>query len=174
MRHGLTSKQIVLEGEDAAHYDELRSGMLATYAPANAIEIVLVEEVAAASWRLTRARRHETLILQKMAGDNVDSDIAFAVAFMEKPKEVARLTRYITTIERAFYRAMSKLEQVQKVRFAAERKAELEAAAFHINERRHPQPVNGFVSQSREQVPAPPASGLRPAVRTAAAGGRLL
>jgi hypothetical protein len=148
-RHGLTSKQIVLVGEDAAHYDELRAGFLADYAPGNAVEIILVEEVAAASWRLMRARRHETLILQKMAGDNADSDAAFAAAFMEKPKEVARLTRYITTIERAFYRAMSKLAQVQKERFAAERKAELEAAALELSGRPRTRSGNGFVSQNR-------------------------
>src|SRR4051812_36315553 len=90
--HGLTSKQIVLPGENAAHYDELRQGLLATYVPANACEAVLVEELAAASWRLLRARRHETLILQKLAGDDPDCDAGFATAFIEKPKEIARLT----------------------------------------------------------------------------------
>jgi hypothetical protein len=146
-RHGLTSKQIVLPGEDAAQYDELRADMIATYAPANAVETVLVEEIAAASWRLMRARRHETLILRKIAGDDADADAAIAGAFMETPKDLDRLTRYISTIERAFYRAMGKLEQVQKERLAAERNAEIEAAAFEAMTRRTSN--NGFVSQKR-------------------------
>ena len=98
MRHGLTSKQIVLPGEDPAQYDELRQDLLATYVPANAAEALLVEELATASWRLLRARRQETLILQKLVGDNADCDAGFATAFIEKPKEIARLTRYITSM----------------------------------------------------------------------------
>src|SRR5205085_2383660 len=101
-------------GEDPAQYDELRQDLLATYVPANAAEALLVEELATASWRLLRARRQETLILQKLVGDNADCDAGFATAFIEKPKEIARLTRYITSIERAYYRAIAKLEQIRK------------------------------------------------------------
>jgi hypothetical protein len=145
LRHGLTSKQIVLPGEDAAHYDELRQDLLAAYIPSNAAEALLVEELAAASWRLLRARRQETLILQKLAGDEADCDTAFATAFVEKPKDVARLTRYITSIERAYYRALNKLEQIQKERVAAEKKkAAFELAAFEYHTF---QSEAGFVSQ---------------------------
>ena len=92
-----------------------------------------------------RARRQETLILQKLAGDEADCDTAFATAFVEKPKDVARLTRYITSIERAYYRALNKLEQIQKERVAAEKKkAAFELAAFEY----HTFPSEaGFVSQ---------------------------
>ena len=149
MRHGLTSKQIVLPGEDAAQYDHLRQDLLETYAPANAAEALLVEEVAAASWRLLRARRQETLILIKLAGDNADCDAGFAAAFIEKPKEIARLTRYITSIERAYYRAIATLEHIQKERIAAEKIAEIEFAAFG----RHPSSSRtGFVSQPQPQA----------------------
>ena len=40
LRHGLTSKQIVLPGEDAAHYDELRQDLLAAYIPARRASVL--------------------------------------------------------------------------------------------------------------------------------------
>ena len=93
-----------------------------------------------------RARRQETLILQKLAGDNADCDAAFATAFLEKPKEIGRLTRYLNSTERAYYRAMAKLEQMQKDRKAEEKKAALELAAV---EYRASSSRTGFVSQSQ-------------------------
>src|SRR5688572_18909003 len=97
-KHGLTSKQIVMPGEDPAEYDALRENILKQYAPANETERTLVEEVAAGSWRLARARRHETAILKKLIGDSADPEAAFAELFIEKPKELDRLLRYVTTI----------------------------------------------------------------------------
>src|SRR5918996_6090890 len=69
-RHGLTSKQIVMPGENPAEYDALRESLIQQFAPANEVESTLVEEVAAGSWRLARARRHETAILKKLIGDS--------------------------------------------------------------------------------------------------------
>jgi hypothetical protein len=166
MRHGLTSKQIVLPGEDAEHYDELRQDLLRIYRPANAAEAVLVEEVAAASWRLMRVRRQETLILEKLAGDDPNRDAGFAAAFIEKPKEIARLIRYITTIERAYYRAMSKLEQIQRERIAAEEQAAMELA---LREHHASKSRTGFVSQPQPVAMAAAANLPLPAQHVAAA-----
>ena len=105
-----------MPGEDPAEYDALRESLIEQFAPAGEIERTLVEEIAAGSWRLARARRHETAILKKLVGDAKDPDEAFAELFLEKPKEVERLLRYITTIERSYYRALNKLQQMQKTR----------------------------------------------------------
>ena len=148
-RHGLTSKQIVMPGEDPAEYDALHQSLRKQYAPANETERTLVDEVAAGSWRLARARRQETAILKKLIGENCeDPDTAFAKLFVEKPKEVARLLRYITTIERAYYRALNKLEKLQKERAKEEQQsAILRAWATAPGT---PAPAIGFVSQNRK------------------------
>jgi hypothetical protein len=145
-RHGLTSKQIVLPGEDAEQYDAFREEHIEIYKPANVAEQVLVEEVCAASWRLMRARGQETAILQKLLGDKAGLHAEFATLFVEKPKEVARLLRYITTIERAYYRAAAKLEKMQQERKKQEQAdAAREAFVQSVRER---QQQNGFVSQN--------------------------
>ncbi len=161
-KHGLTSKQIVLPGEDAAEYDALRESLIKLYAPANETERTLVEEVAGGSWRLARARRHETAILKKLIGDHcVDPDAAYAELFFEKPKELERLLRYLTTIERAYYRALNKLEKLQKER----KKEEKESALVRTwANKLSTEPRIGSVSQNAKiaafSVPAQaPASG---------------
>jgi hypothetical protein len=156
LRHGLTSTRIVIPGEDPAGYDALREDLLRLHAPANAIERALVEELAAASWRLQRARRVETAVLTKWAADAPDPDAAIAAALLEKPKELDRLLRYITAHERAFYRAMDKLAKAQKERKAAEHAQALEQTWLEgIRESRRREcgheKSNGFVSQT----PAP-------------------
>jgi hypothetical protein len=164
-RHGLTSKQIVLPGEDPAEYDALRQSVLDQYQPVNETECLLVEELAAGHWRLMRARRHETAILAKLLADAPDPDAAYATLFLEKPKEMDRLLRYITSIERAFYRALNKLEKLQKERAINEHRAALEEAWLA----RTSQPVNpdseiGFVSQSPQspRETEPPTTEPRP------------
>ena len=144
MRHGLTSKQIVLPGEDAAQYDELRQALACDLRPGQCCRSPARRRTRRGLMASAPARRQETLILQKLAGDNADCDAAFATAFIEKPKEIGRLTRYITSIERAYYRAMAKLEQMQKERIAEETKAAFELAAF---EYRASSSRTGFVSQ---------------------------
>jgi hypothetical protein len=124
-KHGLTSSKIVLPGEDPAEYDAFRADILEQYQPANATEQILAEELAAAGWRLNRSRAVETEILKKLMGDAADSAVGLATVFVEKPKEFNRLLRYLTSIERAYYRVLDKLTKLQK-----ERRAEEQAAAF--------------------------------------------
>ena len=73
-RHGLTGKQIVVPGEDAALYDSLRANLLQQYTPATETEAILVDEAAQNYWRLQRARRIEAQVIQKFgAASNASS-----------------------------------------------------------------------------------------------------
>jgi hypothetical protein len=155
LRHGLTSQQIVLPGEDAEEYEALRADAFKIYKPANSTETLLVEELSASSWRLMRVRAQETAIIHKLLGDKAGSRGAFAALFVEKPKEIARLTRYITSIERAYYRALNKLEKVQEEREKAEQaEAVRQAWAKSVREQ---QQQSGFVSQNNA-AESPPLS----------------
>jgi hypothetical protein len=125
--HGLTGKQVVIYGEDPAQFEALRSDLLDAYQPANAAESTLVEEIAQNFWRLQRARRIETETFNINSG-GADPVITFGCA----ADRFDQLRRYMTTIERAYHRAIAQLEKTQALR----RKQPLE-----------PGPV-GFVSQS--------------------------
>src|SRR5688572_1508845 len=124
-KHGLTSSKVILPGEDPAEYDAFRADILEQYQPANATEQILAEELAAAGWRLNRSRAVETEILKKLMGDAADSAVGLATVFVEKPKEFNRLLRYLTSIERTYFRVLDKLTRLQN-----ERRAQEQAAAF--------------------------------------------
>jgi hypothetical protein len=140
-KHGLSSKQIVIPGEDPAAYDAHRADLISSLKPANAVESDLVEELAANSWRLKRAHRFETAILSEIAAGSPDPDLAIAKAFLQQPKELERLVRYMTSIERAYWRVFNKLEAIQRARREEEGQQALEQAHS---------PSNGFVLQSAE------------------------
>jgi hypothetical protein len=131
-RHGLTSTQIVIPGEDEAAYEKLRHGMVESYRPANEAERVLVDQIAANAWRLMRAQRIETAFLSKLAEGAADPAEAIALAFIEKPKDVARIHRYVAAAQSAYYKAITQLTKLQKERHAAEEE-ELESGIGFVS-----------------------------------------
>src|SRR5579875_3905126 len=63
-KHGLYSKQLVVGPEEAAELDEVKSNLRAEHQPINETEEILVNELAEQFWRLRRARRYETNLLE--------------------------------------------------------------------------------------------------------------
>jgi hypothetical protein len=154
-RHHLTSKQVVIPGEDPAAFDAHRADLIASLKPANAIESELVEELAANSWRLKRAHRIETAVLAEIAAGSSDPDAAIAKSFLERPKELDRLVRYMTSIERAYWRVFNKLEAIQRARREQEHQAAIEQAYLESlkQSKQMPEPPLGFVSQFTGNAP---------------------
>jgi hypothetical protein len=140
-RHGLTSTQIVIPGEDAPAYEQLRQGLHDTHRPIGEAERILVDQIAANAWRLMRAQRVETAFLAKLVEGAADPDEAIADAFLEKPKELARMSRYVAAAQNAYYKAMAQLSKLRKERSIAE----------------HEPPI-GFVSYNDLREPALPAA----------------
>lgn len=118
-RHGLTGSQIVMPGEDAAEYEQLRRGLRETHNPANDAERLLVDQIVANAWRLMRAQRVETAFLAKLAEESDNPIAAIATAFLERHKDIARMQRYVTAANNAYYKAISELSKLQKERAAA-------------------------------------------------------
>jgi hypothetical protein len=119
-RHGLTGTQIVMPGEDASAYEDLRRGLHESYRPAGEAELILVDQIAANAWRLMRAQRVETAFFAKLTEGAKDPDAALAEAFLEKPKELARMHRYVAAAQNAYYKAITQLSKLQKDRAATE------------------------------------------------------
>src|SRR5205807_1250032 len=60
LRHGLTSKHVLIAGEDPEEYGSLSEDLLSAWKPANTQEELLITQIVDAAWRLMRARRKET------------------------------------------------------------------------------------------------------------------
>jgi hypothetical protein len=160
-RHGLTGAQIIIPGEDPAAYEELRQGLHDSFKPANDPERLLVEQIAAGSWRLQRAHRIEAAVLTKLAEDSDNPEAAIASAFIERPADLARIQRYVTAAHNAYYKALRELEKMQQKRRAEEE--EMAMAAMHSLMQSKMQsrlaPPIGFVSKS---IPQPVATMKNP------------
>ena len=150
IRHGLTGTQIVIPGEDASTYEDLRKGLRESYTPATDAERLLVDQIAANAWRLMRAQRIETAFLSKLAEDSAHAETAIAEAFVNRPADLMRIQRYVAAANSAYYKAIAQLEKHQKNRIAAE----YEQAMV---ETMRPSPI-GFVSQLLAKEPAQPAA----------------
>jgi hypothetical protein len=137
-RHGLCAQQIVIKGEDPAAYDALRGELVAQYAPSGELEAMLVEQIVQQWWRLERARRIESKMFDEFGEIEVYSNKAYL-----------NLQRQMTSTERAWNRAIDKLEKIQELR------AEQEAESFLSEMRSRP---IGSVSAKPAQPPAARAS----------------
>ncbi|MDQ6677782.1 MAG: hypothetical protein M3Z09_10855 [Acidobacteriota bacterium] len=108
LRHGLASGTVIVPGEDPEAFHAFAASLKKQYAPANAIEEVLVADMARHHWLKDRALRLQ------------DEGIANAPAG-ELPANFAVLLRYQTTNERAFHKVFAALTTVQKERKSEQR-----------------------------------------------------
>jgi hypothetical protein len=120
--HGLTSKQAVIRGEDPAAYERLRQDLFEEYQPATRTEATLVDQLAKNDWRLQRAHKIEILTF------NFEIDGLFpeaktypaaapAMALQIGGKNLDQVRRYMTAIERSYFRTLKELQHARQLRF---------------------------------------------------------
>ena len=115
-RHGLTSKRVVINGEDPGEYAALRGDLLEEWNPATFQETQLVIEIAESSWRLQRARRVEVQLFESNMRDGLDPGAALAECFHANARQFDNLRRYTTTIELCRSRAVTALGKLRQER----------------------------------------------------------
>src|SRR5262245_60388738 len=62
-KHGLTGKMLIIVGENADDFDELRAALIDEHDPQSTLECELVERLAGILWRLRRVPFFEAAIL---------------------------------------------------------------------------------------------------------------
>jgi hypothetical protein len=122
IKHGLTSRRVVLPQENQAEYDALLKELLDDSNPAGTLEFELVNDIAAAIWRLRRVRGRECDLAEVALGLKTSK---------QAREEFALMMRYTGSIERELHRAIIRLNQVQELRHKREerRRKDLESKA---------------------------------------------
>ncbi len=64
LKHGLTARDAVLPFEDQDQFDEIAKAYEEHYKPIGPVEILLVQQIVMAAWRLCRVRGMETAALE--------------------------------------------------------------------------------------------------------------
>src|SRR6266436_798929 len=100
--HGLTARDLVIAPNELEEFEELRSDYQTAVQPQDAIQQSVFELLVGAAWNLRRIRRMEV---------RACSDTTLTAEKLEK--ELDRLVRYKTCIERTFHRSLKELKALQ-------------------------------------------------------------
>ena len=110
LRHGLLSDCVVLPGESVEAFAELLAQHIERFAPVDGVEFGMIEEMAAAYWRLRRSWAIEnTLLAESLAAQPPGDDVArITAAFKQQASssELALLHRYESRLHQMYQRAL--------------------------------------------------------------------
>jgi hypothetical protein len=160
MKHGLTSRRVVLPHENRAEFDSLLKDMMDESQPAGTLEFELVNDIVASIWRLRRVRGMECDL----------AEVAFGLKTSKQAREeFSLMMRYTAGIERELHRAIVRLNQLQELRLKREERRRKDRETQSLRARAAgqapaPQPLTTtghFVSQSATS-PHPLATSHQP------------
>jgi predicted ribosome quality control (RQC) complex YloA/Tae2 family protein len=108
-KHDLCSRTLNLTSDEWAEYNDMGERYRRDLQPASDVEETLIDEICFNYWRLQQAREVELQVI-----DEHPCDLPI----------IALYIRYRTGYERAFYKALDKLQQTQRIRKQEAAKAE--------------------------------------------------
>jgi hypothetical protein len=117
LKHGLTSSRVVLPHESQEEYDCLEASIRNRFKPADELETELVQEMAAARWRLRRIEAMEAALFKKAIRQHEEAgapdvhDAAYAE--VADSKSYRMLVRHAAQLRRAFEKAWKELQLIQ-------------------------------------------------------------
>ena len=129
IRHGLSSKIVVLPHENRSAFEDLRDSYMDDFQPANQSQHDLVETMVAARWRLNRLVETEAKIFEMEMlrhDDDIEKEFENTIQ-VEKvawvfdhianhSKSLQLLIRYEGSLNRSYERAYKQLKEMQKDR----------------------------------------------------------
>lgn len=119
MKHGLLSKEVLLDDENEADLVSLGKKLRTELVPETELELVLVDRITANVWRLKRVMQIEREMIKDdcnpQFGDKKGVGEAFSWDFSNNDT-YGKLIRYEASIERGIYKALHELQRLQAVR----------------------------------------------------------
>lgn len=126
LKHGLLSKEVLLEGEDEQSLSGLVERLRDEINPSGEVENLLVDRVIANVWRLKRLLTVEKAMMEWQREEELSNSWTFEKGEEHGNKKAARemlvnddiekLMRYETGIEKSIYKALHELQRLQAVR----------------------------------------------------------
>ena len=117
LKHGLSSSRVVLPHESQEDYDKLEASLINRFKPADELESDLVQEMAAARWRLRRIEAMEAALFKKAIRQHEEAGTpdAYDIAYVEvaESKSYRMLVRHAAQLRRAFEKAWKEIQLIQ-------------------------------------------------------------
>ena len=120
LKHGLLSKEVLLEGEDEKMLVEVGKKLRAELEPQTELELVLVDRITANVWRLRRGMQIEREMIdddRKPTFGDEEKTLGQALSYdFTNYDTYGKLIRYEASIERGIYKALHELQRIQAAR----------------------------------------------------------
>jgi len=116
LRHGLTARQVVIQGEGLADFSRFHAELHAVLTPADAVEETLAERIVICAWRLRRMGQIEAALLSDASnhvGASATYGMELGVGFSRVVPAMAVLSRYESALDRSLRQAEMQLERRQ-------------------------------------------------------------
>jgi hypothetical protein len=169
IRHGLTSRQVVLSLENRVEYDQLLEDLTQNYKPGNLQEELQVTKIAESWWRYRRAINQDTQLWDNTCNHtnaNMPPEVRIAAAMAVEQDSAIKRQRYITSLSREHERAVRLMEKLQKDRRAQEEKdRQMARRAEKAGDiAKLPNHLHAIGSVSQNSAPNPDAPATEPRV----------
>lgn len=116
LKHGIFSKQVLLEGESKKEFDALRVEFHEQFHPEGFLERLLCERALATAWRLARVTQMESMLIDHAVKQSFSSDGLIAVLGGYQGDELSLLSRYEISSEKILFRSLAELRVLQTAR----------------------------------------------------------
>jgi hypothetical protein len=121
LKHGLMSRQVLLPDENKKDLEIFATKIRSVLAPIGEMELLLVDRIITAAWRLRRVLTVEAEVFaeERTPSFQYDGEKTKGEAFIHASNysdAFSKLSRYEATIERSLYRALHELQRLQASR----------------------------------------------------------
>ena len=127
LKHGLASDILVLPGENLSDFENLLDSLEAEHQPSTATEVILVRQMAMASWRLQRLVHMEAAYYRlRRSGlevhfkdyytDLTEPDRQAIIAERDSSHTLINFSRYEARLERSFHKSLTALHRLRAQR----------------------------------------------------------
>lgn len=112
LKHGVFSRQVVLEGESKKEFEALKIEFYEQFRPEGLLEQLFCERALAAAWRLSRITQMESMLIDCAARGSCSGGIIEVLAGCQGD-ELALLSRYEISLEKILFRSLAELKALQ-------------------------------------------------------------
>jgi hypothetical protein len=116
LKHGVFSKQILIDGESKDEFDDLKMEFYSQFHPQGFLENLFLERAITAAWRLSRVTQMESMLISYAVNNSFENNGIIAVLKGREGGELALLSRYEITLEKILFRSLGELRAIQYAR----------------------------------------------------------
>lgn len=116
LKHGIFSRQIVLEEESEKEFEALKMEFYAEFQPQGFLEQLFWERALTAAWRLSRVMQMESMLMNYVSKRSFLGQGLTEVLVGTHGNELALLSRYEISLERILFRSLAELKALQSAR----------------------------------------------------------